>query len=174
MTWHNVSVVLAHVPLIGFSSRLVALILSRIVGASVKFQVGGWNCLSDVVVKFRKGAIESVSVGEIRLSFRQSLAKLSVGFFSRGLKLQVIICNLEVVLRSNKGTQKTRSQSTRSRKSRNSSKKSGNGKWMIISNVARLLSVSITELVLKFLLMSKSLLRKGSLQIEISPGSSLL
>lgn len=93
--------------LIRFASSLVALMVGRIVGASVKFRVGGWNCLRDVVVKFRKGAVESVSVGEIRLSLRQSLAKLGVGFISRDPKLQVIICKLEVILRtSNKGTQK--------------------------------------------------------------------
>lgn len=37
-----------------FASRLLAWILSRIVGASVGFRVGGWKCLRDVVVKFNK------------------------------------------------------------------------------------------------------------------------
>lgn len=37
-----------------FASRLVAWILSRVVGASVAFRVGGWKCLRDVVIKFRK------------------------------------------------------------------------------------------------------------------------
>jgi len=32
----------------------VAWILSRILGASVRFRVGGWKCLRDVVVKFNK------------------------------------------------------------------------------------------------------------------------
>ncbi|KAE8693341.1 hypothetical protein F3Y22_tig00110813pilonHSYRG00207 [Hibiscus syriacus] len=38
-----------------------------ILGASVGFRVGGWKCLTDVVVKFNKGAVESVIVGEIKL-----------------------------------------------------------------------------------------------------------
>ncbi|CAL5349506.1 unnamed protein product [Camellia sinensis] len=45
------------------------------------------------------GAVESVSVGEIRVSLRQSLVKLGVGFISKDLKLQVVICDLEVVMR---------------------------------------------------------------------------
>ncbi|KAK1379101.1 Golgi-body localization protein domain [Heracleum sosnowskyi] len=148
--------------LIRFGSSLVALIVGRIVGASVKFRVGGCNCLRDVVVKFRKGAIESVSIGEIRLSLRQSLAKLGVGFISRDPKLQVIICKLEVTLRTpQKGTQKK----TRPRKSGSSSKKSGKGKWMVIANVARLLSVSITELVLKT---SKATIEIKELGLDIS------
>lgn len=28
--------------------------LSRVLGASVVFRVGGWKCLKDVVVKFKK------------------------------------------------------------------------------------------------------------------------
>ncbi|XP_059634339.1 protein SABRE isoform X2 [Cornus florida] len=124
-----------------FASRLLAWILSRILGASVSFRVGGWKCLRDVVVKFKKGAIESVSVGEIRLSLRQSLVKLGVGFISRDPKLQVLICDLEVVMRpSNKSTKKSRS-----RRSRTSSR----GKWMVVANMARFLSVSVTELIVK-------------------------
>ena len=88
-----------------------------------------------------QGAVESVSVGEIRLSLRQSLVKLGVGFISRDPKLQVLICDLEVVMRpSNKSAQKTRSRRSRT---------PGRGKWMVVANVARFLSVSITELVVK-------------------------
>lgn len=126
-----------------FASRLLAWILSRIVGASVGFRVGGWKCLRDVVVKFKKGAVESISVGEIRLSIRQSLVKLGVGFISRDPKLQVLICDLEVVMRpSSKGTLKTKTRRSRPRNS-------GRGKWMVLANVARFLSVSITDLVVK-------------------------
>ncbi|KAL2506067.1 RNA pol II promoter Fmp27 protein domain [Abeliophyllum distichum] len=124
-----------------FASRLLAWILSRVLGASVGFRVGGWKCLRDVVVKFKKGAVESISVGEIRLSLRQSLVKLGVGFISRDPKLQVLICDLEVVMRvSKKSTQKTKSKKRRT---------SGRGKWMVLANMARFLSVSVTDLVLK-------------------------
>ncbi|RZC15868.1 Protein SABRE isoform B [Glycine soja] len=124
-----------------FASGLLAWILSRILGASVGFRVGGWKCLRDVVVKFKKGAIESVSVGEIKLSLRQSLVKLGVGFISRDPKLQVLICDLEVVMRpSNKSPGKKKTRKSRA---------SGRGKWMIVGNIARYLSVCVTDLVLK-------------------------
>lgn len=83
-----------------FASSMLAWVLSRAMGASVSFRVGGWKCLRDVVVRFNKGAVESVSIGEIRLSIRQSLVKLGVGFMSRDPKLQVLICDLEVVMRA--------------------------------------------------------------------------
>ncbi|XP_061345729.1 protein SABRE-like [Gastrolobium bilobum] len=126
-----------------FASGLLAWILSRILGASVGFCVGGCNSLRDVVVKFKKGAVESVSIGEIKLSLRHSLVKLCVSFNSWDPKLQVLICNLEVSMRpSNKspGKKKTRKSSARPL---------DRGKWMIIGNIARYLSVSVTDLVLK-------------------------
>ncbi|KDP41499.1 hypothetical protein JCGZ_15906 [Jatropha curcas] len=146
-----------------FASRLLAWILSRIIGASVGFRVGGWKCLRDVVVKFRKGAIESISVGEIRLSLRQSLVKLGVGFISRDPKLQVVICDLEVVMRpSNKGTPKTRTQRSKPRNS-------GRGKWMVLANIARFLSVSITELVVKT---PKAMIEVKEVRVDITKDGS--
>ncbi|KAL8487833.1 hypothetical protein ACS0TY_024229 [Phlomoides rotata] len=140
-----------------FASRLLAWILSRVMGASVGFRIGGWKCLRDVVLKLNKGSVESISVGEIRLSLRQSLVKLGVGFMSRDPKLQVLICDLEVVLRSSKkGHQKTRSKKSRS---------SGRGKWMVLANMARFLSVSITELVLKT---PKATVEIKELRVDIS------
>ncbi|KAG6398690.1 hypothetical protein SASPL_140157 [Salvia splendens] len=124
-----------------FASRLLAWILSRVMGASIGFRIGGWKCLRDVVLKFNKGAVESISVGEIRLSLRQSLVKLGVGFIARDPKLQVLICDLEIVFRSSKKSP----QKARSRKSRSS----GRGKWMVFVNMARFLSVYISDLVLK-------------------------
>lgn len=91
---------------------------------------------------YLQGAIESISVGEIKLSLRQSLVKLGVGFISRDPKLQILICDLEVCMRpSSKG----RPKSSKPRKTRSS----GRGKWMVVANIARYLSVSITDLVLK-------------------------
>ncbi|XP_057533189.1 protein SABRE isoform X1 [Amaranthus tricolor] len=146
-----------------FFARLVAWALSRVVGASVGFRVGGWKCLRDVVVKFKKGPIESVSLGEIRVSLRQSLVKLGVGFLSRDPKLQVLICDLEVVTRTTKsnkgptkGTQKSKTRKTRS---------AGRGKWMVIANVARFLSVSVTDLALKT---PKATLEVKDLRVDIS------
>ncbi|XP_047962243.1 protein SABRE [Salvia hispanica] len=140
-----------------FASRLLAWILSRVMGASIGFRIGGWKCLRDVVLKFNKGAVESISVGEIRLSLRQSLVKLGVGFISRDPKLQVLICDLEIVIRSSKKSP----QKARSRKSRSS----GRGKWMVLVNMARFLSVYISDLVLKT---PKATLDIKELRVDIS------
>lgn len=105
-----------------------------------------------------QGAVESVSIGEIRLSIRQSLVKLGVGFISRDPKLQVLICDLEVVMRaSNKISKKAKSRKSR---------KSGRGKWMVVANMARFLSVSVTEVVVKVTIVSLNLVFEWSLLVE--------
>ena len=101
--------------------------------------MGLWDLL---LCDYLQGAIESISVGEIKLSLRQSLVKLGVGFISRDPKLQILICDLEVCMRpSSKG----RPKSSKPRRTRSS----GRGKWMVVANIARYLSVSITDLVVK-------------------------
>ncbi|VFQ86788.1 unnamed protein product [Cuscuta campestris] len=134
--------------LLTFASGLIAWILSRLLGgAFVRFRVAGWKCLRDVVVKFKKGAVESICIGEIRLSLRQSLVKLGAGFLSRDPKLQVLISDLEIVMRtSSKSTQSSKKTSSRSS---HRSRKSGRGKWTVVANMARFLSVSVTELALR-------------------------
>ncbi|KAJ9187009.1 hypothetical protein P3X46_002508 [Hevea brasiliensis] len=142
-----------------FASRLLAWILSRTIGASVGFRVGGWKCLRDVVVKFKKGSVESISIGELRLGIRQSLVKLGVDFISRDPKLQVLICDFEVVMRSSsKGTHKTKTRKVRTRTS-------SQGKWTMLANIARFLSVSITNLVLK---MPKAMVEVKGLRLDIT------
>lgn len=144
-----------------FASKLVAWILSRIMKASVSFKVSGWKCLRDVTIKFEKGAVESVSVGEIRFSLRQSLVKLGVGFMSRDPKLQLLISDIEIVTRiSNQSTKKTESQ-----KSRRSRSSPGRGKWMVVANMARFLSISVTDLVVKT---PKATVEVKDLGVEIS------
>ncbi|XP_015060204.1 protein SABRE-like [Solanum pennellii] len=132
--------------IIKFSSRLFKWVLSRVMKASVSFRVGGCNCLRDVAVKFNRGAVESISISEVRLSIRQSLVKNGAGLISRDPKLHLLICGIKVVTRaSSKSAKKTSSKRTRSRKPR----KLGRGKWMIIANIAKFLSVSITETAVK-------------------------
>ncbi|KAF9603303.1 hypothetical protein IFM89_034652 [Coptis chinensis] len=141
-----------------FAARLLAWFLSRIMGASVVFRVAGWNCLRDVVVKFNKGAIESVFVGEIKLSLRQSLVKLGVGFISRDPKLQLLICDLEVVMRPSSKSVKKKARTGKPRSA-------GRGKWMIVANMARFLSVSVTELAVK---LPKVTIEAKDLRVDIS------
>ncbi|XP_021318208.1 protein SABRE isoform X2 [Sorghum bicolor] len=124
-----------------FASRLLAWFLSRVFSASVGFRVAGFNCLRDVTIKFCKGSVESVSIGEIKLSFRKSLVKLSFGVISKDPKLQLLINDLEIVIRSSSQNKKIR-KSARPRST-------GKGKWLVTSSMARLLSVSVTDLIIK-------------------------
>nr|XP_043638538.1 protein SABRE isoform X2 [Erigeron canadensis] len=144
-----------------FASKLAAWILSRTIKASVAFKVSGWKCLRDVTIKFEKGAVESVSVGEIRFSLRQSLVKLGVGFMSRDPKLQLLISDIEIVTRTSAQSPKK----TESRKSRISRSSPGRGKWMVVANVARFLSISVTDLVVKT---PKATVEVRDLGVEIS------
>lgn len=124
-----------------FAARLLAWFLSRVLRASVAFRVAGFNCLRDVTIKFSKGSLESISIGEIKLSFRKSLVKLSFGVISKDPKVQLLINDLEIVTRSSSQSKKP-SKSTRPRST-------GKGKWLVTSSMARLLSVSVADLMIK-------------------------
>ncbi|GMI90618.1 hypersensitive to Pi starvation 4, SABRE [Hibiscus trionum] len=134
-----------------FALRLLFWILSKTVGISIGFRLGGWNCLSDIAVKCKKGALESLSVGEIKLSLCQCSVKLGTGIVSKNLKLQLLISKPEVVLRApSKSSSSKSSKKAKPRKSSSSKKSSGKGKkLMAVGNIARFLSVSITDLALK-------------------------
>ncbi|XWS25397.1 hypothetical protein CRYUN_Cryun27aG0064900 [Craigia yunnanensis] len=104
-----------------------------------------------------QGAVESILVGEIKLSLRQSLVKLGAGIISKDPKLQVLISDLEIVLRPpSKSSQKAKSRKPHT---------SGRGKWMVVANIARFLSVSITDLVLKT---PKATIEVKELKVDIS------
>uniref|UniRef100_A0A7N0UUA0 FMP27/BLTP2/Hobbit GFWDK motif-containing RBG unit domain-containing protein n=1 Tax=Kalanchoe fedtschenkoi TaxID=63787 RepID=A0A7N0UUA0_KALFE len=125
-----------------FVVRLVIQLLDRFAGASVEFQIAGWKCLTDVVVKFRKGSVESVSIGELNISLSQSLMKHGIRSFSKDPKIQVQVCDLEVVMRATtKGSQKTKTRKSRSGK--------GKGKLMLVGKIARVFSISVTDLKVK-------------------------
>lgn len=144
-----------------FASRLLAWFLSRILGASVGFRVAGCNCVRDVSLKFNKGTIYSVSVGEIKLSLRKSLVKLGFSFISRDPKLQLLISDLEVIVRSSAPSAK-RSKSQRPRGT-------GRAKWMVLTNVARLLSISVNDLIFK---VPKAAFEVKDLRLEMSKDGS--
>ncbi|CAL9760595.1 unnamed protein product [Musa acuminata subsp. burmannicoides] len=126
-----------------FAARLLGWILNRMVGISIGFQVTGCNRINEVFVTFKKGAIESILIGEIKLSLRESLDK-GFNIFSGDQKVQLFISDLEVYLR-------TSSQSIKKNKVNKprSSRKLGRGTWVLLSHIARLLSLSVTEVNVK-------------------------
>lgn len=93
-----------------------------------------------------QGSIESASVGEIKLSFRKSLVKLGVSVISKDPKLQLLISDIELVMRPSGQSKET----AKSRKSRST----GKGKWFVITSAARFLSVWVTDLIVKVFLMT--------------------
>ncbi|XP_038996632.1 protein SABRE-like [Hibiscus syriacus] len=145
-----------------FALRLLFWVLSKTVGVSIEFRLGGWNCLKDIAVKLKKGALESISVDEIKLSLCQSSVKLGTGRVSKSLKLQLLISKPEIVLRPPSKS----SKKAKSRKSSSSKSSSGKGKkLMAVGNIARFLSVSITDLALKA---PKSTVEVNGIKLDIS------
>lgn len=147
-----------------FAARLLAWVLSRTMGASVQFRVAGCNCARDVLVKFKKGAVESVYIGEIKLSLRKSLVKLGCSVISRDPKLQLLLSDLEVVIRHPQDRKKKMVVPQHSRSA-------SRGKWMIITNIIKYISVSVTELIVKI---PKSSFEVKELKLDIfKDGTSL-
>nr|XP_043614487.1 protein SABRE-like [Erigeron canadensis] len=131
-----------------FASRFVASFLSRVLKASVVLRLCGWRSLRDVKIKFERGAVESISVGEIKLSLRKSLVKLGVGFISRDPKLLFVISDLEVITRTPDKSSKKATPQKPKKSSKSSASKQGK-KVMVVGNVARFFSLSVRELAVK-------------------------
>ncbi|KAG9440183.1 hypothetical protein H6P81_020348 [Aristolochia fimbriata] len=144
-----------------FTARLLAWVLSRVMGASVGFRVAGGNCLRDICVKFKKGALESVSVGEIKISLRKSLVKLGFGFISRDPKLQLLISDLEIVIRQSE----PRVRKDRPRRPAKPRSAGSKGKWTLLANTARFLSIHLIDLVIK---VPKATVEVKDLKVDIS------
>jgi len=96
-----------------------------------------------------QGAVESISIGEIKLSFRRCLVEHGAGFSSWDPKLQLIICNLEVVTRPPIKSSEIKKKKPKKSSGGSSSKGKGKGKWKTISNIARYLSLHVTNIVVK-------------------------
>ncbi|PKA48299.1 hypothetical protein AXF42_Ash020734 [Apostasia shenzhenica] len=125
-----------------FAVKVLAWVLSRLMPASIEFEVAGYNSLRDITLKFKKGSIKYVSVGEVKLTFGRSLIKKRSCSIYSHMKLQLLICDIYIVT-------KTSGQSDRKQKSRGSKSK-GKGKLLrIMANIARFFSVSVTDIVVK-------------------------
>lgn len=141
-----------------FAARLLAWLFSRVLGATVGFRIASFNCLRDVTLKFKKGSVESLTIGEFKLSLRKTLVKLGAGFVSKDPKLQLLISDLEIVLRHSEKNNKRKKLS--SPKSHSASR----GKWMVLANMARYLSVSLVDLTVK---MPKAIIEVKDIALDI-------
>lgn len=123
-----------------FAARLAAWILSRMMGAEVRFRIGGLNCLKDISLNFKKGSLESLMIGEVRLCVLRSSTGSHDHTTERAFMLQVLLYDTEVVLRKTQST---------TRVSQLRKQSSGRGKWMILANIAKYVSVLVVELVVQ-------------------------
>ncbi|ESQ46165.1 hypothetical protein EUTSA_v10000004mg [Eutrema salsugineum] len=117
-------------------------ILRRFAGITLGFQLDGWNCLKDVVLHFNKGSIESIFVGEFKASLSQSLVELCAKAFIQDPKVIFSICDLKIVTRPPSNSRKRKSKTRKPRSG-------GNGKLMLLANIGRFFSVSMTNLVVQ-------------------------
>lgn len=125
-----------------FAARLAAWMLSRMIGAELRFRIGGLNCLKDISLNLKKGTLESLLIGELRVrTCRPSMDSRS-NEFGRGSMLQVLLYDAEVVLRK-----KAKESSTKGH--RRKKHPSGRGKWMVLANIAKYVTVSVVELVVQ-------------------------
>ncbi|KAI5072700.1 hypothetical protein GOP47_0012806 [Adiantum capillus-veneris] len=125
-----------------FAARLAAWMLSRMIGAEVRFRFGGLNCLKDISFSFKKGALESLVIGEVRL--RTCRPSLDAHGNEQGTTamLQVLLCDAELILRKP-------AKQTPAKKRRPKRHLSGRGKWMILANITKYVTVSVVELVMQ-------------------------
>ncbi|KAK7372939.1 hypothetical protein VNO80_06330 [Phaseolus coccineus] len=118
-----------------------------------------------VIPLHNQGAVESISIGEIKLSLRRSLVEHGTGSSSWDPKLQLIICNLEVVTRPPIKSSEIKKKKPKKSTGGSSSKGKGKGKWKTISNIAKYLSLHVTNIVLKT---PKFTLEIGKLNVDMS------
>ncbi|XP_024390151.1 protein SABRE isoform X3 [Physcomitrium patens] len=141
-----------------FTAKLLAWIASRVLSARVSFRLAGFQRLKDVSIQFRKGAIASVTIGEVRISFRKQLSALL-----RDFKFQLFISDVEVILQKSVGTTKKRSKKPRSIRNPVSERR----KWIVTAKLAKYLKLSLTELVFKVAEIPKLSLEIKDLELDL-------
>ncbi|KAH0929637.1 hypothetical protein HID58_015364 [Brassica napus] len=122
-------------------------ILRNFAGINLDFQFDGWNCLKNVVLHFKKGSIESISVGEFKANLSQSLVELCATAFIQDPKVIFSICDLKIVTRPPSSSSK-RPRKSKTRKS-GSGGGGGKGKLMLLANIGRFFSVSMTNITVQ-------------------------
>lgn len=146
-----------------FSARMLAWFLSRLLPASVEFKIAGCNSLRDISLKFRKGSIDTLFIGEVKLTLGRSLIKMGSNSVYSPPKLQLLICDIEVkVKKSGPSDKKNKSQGSNSRRK---------GKLLLtISNIARFFSVCIKDIVVK---VPKAVIEVKELRLDILKDSGV-
>uniref|UniRef100_A0A0E0E3G3 FMP27/BLTP2/Hobbit GFWDK motif-containing RBG unit domain-containing protein n=1 Tax=Oryza meridionalis TaxID=40149 RepID=A0A0E0E3G3_9ORYZ len=157
-----------------FLARVVAWVLRRTAKLSIGCRSFSFNYLRDITIKSPKGAVDSICVGEIRLSLRRPLTQLGFTILNHGHILQLQISDLDIVLRQPAKSAKKKKppprKSTSTSPAKGKGKPKGQGKWRLITNIASLLSLSIVELRFKA---PKAALGIKDLKIDLSKTGGL-
>ncbi|CAN7136702.1 unnamed protein product [Brassica rapa subsp. narinosa] len=142
-----VTVIVVIVALVWAFFKSLPWILRNFAGINLDFQFDGWNCLKNVVLHFKKGSIESISVGEFKANLSQSLVELCATAFIQDPKVIFSICDLKIVTRPPSSSSK-RPRKSKTRKS-GSGGGGGKGKLMLLANIGRFFSVSMTNITVQ-------------------------
>lgn len=126
-----------------FSAKVAAIILKRALGLVVlKFRLASLGCVKDVSIQFKKGAIASVSIGELRLIMRkQGLQKLW------DWKLQLVVGDIEFVLTQSAAPNQGKKGSTKTSVKGNST--SARTLLTLVAKSANYLNVSVSDIVIR-------------------------
>lgn len=90
-----------------------------------------------------QGSIESIFVGEFKANLSQSLVELFAKAFIQDPKVIFSICDLQIVTRPSNSSKSPRKPKTRK------SRSGGKGKLMLLANIGRFFSVSMTNMVVQ-------------------------
>ncbi|KAL0741395.1 hypothetical protein Bca4012_082908 [Brassica carinata] len=143
-----VTVIAVIVAIVWAFFKSIPWILQQFAGITFDFKFDGWNCLKDVVLHFNKGSMESVSVGEFKANLSQSLVELCATAFLQDPKVIFSICDLKIVTRPPSSSSK-RPRKPKTRKSGSGGGGGGKGKLMLLANVGRFFSVSMTNIIVQ-------------------------
>lgn len=116
--------------------------ISKIISSSTKFQEYFFFFLGDYV----QGSMESIFVGEFKANLSQSLVELCATAFIQDPKVIFSISDLKIVTRPPSSSSK-RPRKSKTRKS--GSGGGGKGKLMLLANVGRFFSISMTSITVQ-------------------------
>ncbi|KAJ3673403.1 hypothetical protein LUZ60_006777 [Juncus effusus] len=127
------------------TTQLVIIILRRLMGISIGYRMVQLNCIKDVTIFFKKGMIESISIGEMKLDFTNFIMKLGTG----DPKIELLISDLSVVLRPKSPNQSSKKKIKNPRKKSSSSGGQKEKILLILAKFTSFWSISIFDITLK-------------------------
>eukprot|EP00850_Spirogloea_muscicola_P021121 SM000237S08138 [mRNA] locus=s237:43058:57701:- [translate_table: standard] len=130
-----------------FIGKGLALLISALTGNSIRCRFIGLFRVKDVTVVFKKGAIASLAVKEVRFSYGHTMKPIS-GSWTRPSKLCMHLLEVDIVLQ---GPRPTSTKQKHQKKKIRTQNKSGRGLWRLVNSVARVLTLNVADITLRSL-----------------------